>query len=158
MAAELDSVWSTCIRKKVGSIVIDGDGIILATGRNGAPIGMPHCYEINKNPGERCKYCIHSERNTINHAAKRGTSLANSTIITLYRPCEGCAKDIIQAGIIAVYYRWDYDSDDNKQYVFDLFKRATVYYEQLDFTSQEQEFSEWLEIWSRSMLQNTYSQ
>src|SRR3954463_16309245 len=39
------SLRSTCMRGHVGCVVTDADGFILSTGYNGAPRGMPHCFE-----------------------------------------------------------------------------------------------------------------
>lgn len=164
MSAELESVWSTCLRKSVGTVATDADGSILSTGRNGSPIGLEHCKDINTRNDLRCPFCIHSEKNLINHAARNGVSLRGANVYTLYRPCESCAKDLVQACIGSLYYRWDYDSDNEnlhpdilnkynsaRNYVISMFNKSYIHIEQLNMTKEEAEFSEWLEIWSKSM-------
>ncbi|GAF81148.1 unnamed protein product, partial [marine sediment metagenome] len=42
---ELVSKRSTCLRRKVGAVIVQ-DKRILTTGYNGAPRGLPHCLEI----------------------------------------------------------------------------------------------------------------
>jgi dCMP deaminase len=60
---------STCIRRKVGAILVK-DRNILATGYNGAPSGIPHCLDIgclreemSVPSGERHELCrgLHAE-------------------------------------------------------------------------------------------------
>jgi len=107
---------STCIRQKVGAIIVK-DKRILATGYNGAPSGMDHCLEIGclrerlKVPsGERQELCrgLHAEQNAIIQAAKFGICIEGSTLYTTHCPCITCAKMIINAGIRKVIYGKEY--------------------------------------------------
>ncbi|MEO0101886.1 MAG: deaminase, partial [candidate division WOR-3 bacterium] len=57
--AQMVSERSTCLRRKVGAILVK-DKRILATGYNGAPTGLKHCAEtgclrerLGLKPGER---------------------------------------------------------------------------------------------------------
>ncbi|MFO8110241.1 MAG: cytidine/deoxycytidylate deaminase family protein [Thermoplasmata archaeon] len=43
--AELVSERSTCLRRKVGAVLVK-DKMVLSTGYNGAPKGLPHCEEL----------------------------------------------------------------------------------------------------------------
>ena len=61
--AEVVRKRSTCLRRKVGAIIVK-DSRILATGYNGAPAGVPHCGEVgclraqlNVPSGERHELC-----------------------------------------------------------------------------------------------------
>ncbi|HIP25683.1 MAG TPA: cytidine deaminase [Archaeoglobus profundus] len=107
---------STCIRQKVGAIIVK-DKRILATGYNGAPSGMDHCLDIGclreelKVPsGERQELCrgLHAEQNAIIQAAKFGISIEGSILYTTHCPCITCAKMIINAGIKKVVYGKEY--------------------------------------------------
>lgn len=108
---------STCIRRKVGAILVK-DKRILATGYNGAPSGLKHCEEIgclretsSIASGERHELCrgLHAEQNVIVQAAYYGISIANSDLFCTNKPCAICAKLIINAGIKRVYFEADYN-------------------------------------------------
>ena len=67
--AHVVSKRSTCIRRKVGAILVK-DKHILSTGYNGAPKGLKHCSEVgclreeqNVPSGERYELCesVHAE-------------------------------------------------------------------------------------------------
>jgi dCMP deaminase len=110
--AHLVAQRSTCLRRKVGAILVK-DRRILATGYNGAPTGLKHCLEIGclreklKIPsGERHELCrgLHAEQNVIIQAAYHGISVANSVLYCTNMPCIICSKMLINAGIRTIYY------------------------------------------------------
>jgi dCMP deaminase len=103
---------STCVRRKVGSILVKNKRI-LATGYNGAPTGVPHCLdvgclreEMGIPSGERHELCrgLHAEQNAILQAAHHGVSIDGADIYCTNLPCVICTKMIINAGIRRVYY------------------------------------------------------
>ena len=105
--ARLVSKRSTCLRRKVGALVVK-DRRILATGYNGTPSGIKHCSEVgclrekmNIPSGERHELCrgLHAEQNVLLQASLHGVSLKGSTIYVTNQPCIICAKMIINAGI-----------------------------------------------------------
>ncbi len=105
--AKLVSKRSTCLRRKVGALVVK-DRRILATGYNGTPSGIKHCLETGcmrdklKIPsGERHELCrgLHAEQNVLLQASLHGVSLKGSTIYVTNQPCIICTKMIINAGI-----------------------------------------------------------
>lgn len=146
---ELDLIrqWSTCQRGRVASALVNRDSVILVPARNGTPYGQPTCRELGADPRERCQYCIHSEKNVINHAARLGVQTQGHDIFTLKRPCIGCANDIVQANISGVYYREDYDTDNQRDYVMGMFKERGIFVRQLEPTTEELSFSKMLEDW-----------
>jgi len=88
---------STCLRRKVGAILVR-DKRILATGYNGAPRGLPHCAEVgclreqmNVPSGERHELCrgLHAEMNAIVQAACHGTAIAGSDLYSTTRTGRG---------------------------------------------------------------------
>ena len=96
---------STCLRAKVGVVVVR-DNRIIATGYAGSPKGMPHCEDVGCLPGPDggCIKTVHAEANTIAFAAKYGVALEGSSLYTTLAPCYACSKLIINAGIVAVIY------------------------------------------------------
>lgn len=107
----------TCMRAQVGALAVRDDRVI-ETGYNGAPAGMPHCRHPKEEWGAgyasspqakayaaellTCQIAIHAEANLICHAAKHGSSLIGTTIITTLSPCVACARMLIQCGISKV--------------------------------------------------------
>ncbi|MCK4437207.1 cytidine/deoxycytidylate deaminase family protein [bacterium] len=105
--AELISKRSTCLRRRVGAVIVK-ERRILSTGYNGAPAGLPHCDEVGcirmekKIPaGERHELCrgLHAEQNAIIQAALYGVSIKEAIIYATHHPCSVCAKMIINAGL-----------------------------------------------------------
>ncbi len=100
---------STCLRRQIGALVVNGD-VIISTGYNGNPRGMPHCEEIgcirdelNIPSGERTEICtgVHAEMNALIFAGK---DARGGTLYTTIVPCSSCAKMIINAGLTRVVY------------------------------------------------------
>jgi len=117
--AELVSNRSTCIKRKVGAVLVK-DSHVLSTGYNGAPVGLTHC---NKNTcirkdlpdGHKPEFCrgVHAEINCIIQAALHGTLISGNLVIyTTTFPCIDCLKIIINAGIQKVVYKEDYFMDN----------------------------------------------
>jgi len=107
---------STCIRKgrQIGTVIANELHEIVATGYNGNPRGMKHCFETGCvrekqgiPSGEKAEVCtaVHSEQNALIQA---GTRARNGTIYTMFNPCNTCAKMIANAGIQRVVYHVDY--------------------------------------------------
>jgi len=104
---QLVSERSTCLRRKVGAIIVK-DKRIISTGYNGAPRNLRHCLEIGcmreqmEIPsGERHEMCrgAHAEQNAIIQAASSGVGMEGATMYCTTAPCSTCAKMIINAGI-----------------------------------------------------------
>ncbi len=109
---------STCLRVKVGSVIVRDDQIV-ATGYVGAPRKTKDCFERGeclrnklKIPhGERYELCrsVHAEMNAIINAARAGVSVLGGTIYIYVEdregnrvdalPCFICKKMIINAGL-----------------------------------------------------------
>ena len=82
--------------------------MVLTTGYNGAPRGLPHAAEVGclrdklgVPSGERHELCrgLHAEQNAIIQASLYGISVKESTIYVTNQPCVICAKMLINAGI-----------------------------------------------------------
>lgn len=120
--AELVSTRSTCLRRRVGAVVVK-EKRVLSTGYNGAPKGLKHCKEVgcvreqnNIEPGTRHELCrgVHAEQNAVIQAAYFGVSIKDGTIYSTAFPCVLCSKILVNAGIREVVYKDDYIDDLSK--------------------------------------------
>ena len=103
---------SNCSRRHVGAVIVV-DKAIIATGYNGTPMGVTNCADggcprcaSDAPPGQgydTC-LCVHAEQNAIVLAARHGNATDGGVLYATLRPCFGCAKEAIQAGIRAVVY------------------------------------------------------
>jgi len=128
--AELVSTRSTCLRRKVGAVIVKNKQV-LATGYNGAPSGITHCSKIGcmreklKVPsGERHELCraLHAEQNAFLQAARHGVSLEGATLYITTQPCSICAKMIINVGIKNIIIQGTYPD----KLALDFLKEAGV--------------------------------
>jgi dCMP deaminase len=111
--AEVVATRSSCLRRHVGAVLVKNRQI-LATGYNGVPRGIAHCDErgclrdqLGIPSGERYELCrgLHAEQNAIIQAAYHGAAVNGAEVYTTLQPCVTCAKTLINAGIVAVYFR-----------------------------------------------------
>lgn len=114
--AELVKERSTCLRRKVGAVIVLNNRI-LTTGYNGAPPGASHCEDVgclrekmNIPSGERHELCraLHAEQNAVIQGAKYGISIEGATIYTTTYPCVICSKILIASGIKRIVYSGGY--------------------------------------------------
>lgn len=118
--AVLVSKRATCLRRKVGAVLIK-DKRILATGYNGAPSGLKDCLEIGYclreklgvPSGQRHELCrgLHAEQNVLIQAALHGISTKDSALYLTNQPCIICAKMLINAGIKEIVMAGDYPDE-----------------------------------------------
>lgn len=119
--AQLVATRATCLRRTVGAVIVR-DKRILATGYNGAPNGVPHCFELPGGclreamhipSGQRQELCrgLHAEQNAILQASAFGVSLKGSEIYVTHQPCVTCAKMLINAGITRVVFIGSYPDE-----------------------------------------------
>ncbi|MCX5865745.1 MAG: cytidine/deoxycytidylate deaminase family protein [Desulfurivibrionaceae bacterium] len=113
---EMVAQRSTCLRRKVGAILVR-DKRIIATGYNGAPAKVSHCLDIGClreqqgiPSGERHELCrgLHAEQNSIIQAALHGFSIEGATLYCTNMPCSICSKMLINARIEKIYYKEGY--------------------------------------------------
>ena len=115
--AYLASKRSTCLRRKVGAIIVV-DNQIISTGYNGAPKHVRHCIEtgclrekLNVPSGERHELCrgVHAEQNAVIQAAVNGTSIRGAVVYCTNQPCVICSKILINAEIRTIYIAEPYE-------------------------------------------------
>lgn len=106
MLAETVSLKSKDRSTKVGAVVVGPDHELLSSGFNGFPRGVDDDHP-GRDAGRERKYLFtaHAEANAVFQAARHGVRLKGASIYITHPPCAECAKAIIQAGIIEVWYR-----------------------------------------------------
>lgn len=123
--AYLVSQRSTCLRRKVGAVLVK-DKRILATGYNGAPSKITHCEvvgclreKLGVPSGERHELCrgLHAEQNVLLQAAIYGVSTKDSVLYITNAPCSICAKMLINAGIKEIVFVDDYPDKMAKEFL-----------------------------------------
>lgn len=105
-----------CVLWHVGAVLVQGRQII-ATGYNGTPRGVDNCGEggcarctkkkkgiLQRGEEKGTCICVHAEINAILQSAYNGISTKGSTMYTTTSPCMLCAKEMMNAGVRAVYY------------------------------------------------------
>lgn len=114
--ARVVATRSTCLRRQVGAVVVKNRQI-LTTGYNGVPRGLAHCAErgclreqLGVPSGERHELCrgLHAEQNAIIQAAYHGVAIQGAEIYSTHQPCVVCAKMLVNAEIVAVYFSGPY--------------------------------------------------
>lgn len=137
--AHLVSTWTSCYTpgRAIGAVIVK-DKLVMTTGYNGAPAGLPTCKErgecLRRKLGvasgthaEIC-YAVHAEQNAIIQAARLGVSIDGATLYCTHQPCSLCTRMIINAGIRRVVYEQGYPDDFSLQ----LFHDAQIPIEQYD--------------------------
>ena len=114
--ARVVSTRSSCLRRQVGAVLVKNRQI-LATGYNGVPRGLRHCDErgclrdeLGIPAGERHELCrgLHAEQNAIIQAAYHGVAIRGAEIYCTHQPCAVCAKMLVNADVVAVYFSGAY--------------------------------------------------
>lgn len=108
---------SNCLRSAYGTLIVK-DYRIITTGYNGTPHGIKNCIdggcercrrrekgEIQTHEYQESCICVHAEQNAIVQAAYMGSSTKGTTMYSTISPCSGCAKLIINAGIIRFVFQ-----------------------------------------------------
>lgn len=114
------SEWSSCLRRKVGAVLVKNNHII-ATGYNGAPSNVISCTQRNCcirdenhiEHGTRQEFCyaVHAEQNAICQAAKFGANTEGSILYCTHSPCSVCAKILINAGVKRIVFKELYNDE-----------------------------------------------
>ena len=82
--------------------------------------GMDHCeHEEWENP---CEIAVHAEANAIAFASRYGMATQGAELFVTHAPCHTCAKLVVNAGIVRVYYSHEFRS----MHGVDLLEQAGV--------------------------------
>lgn len=153
--ARLTAARSKGVRLKVGSVVTDSNGDLVATGYNGTIRGFhtntleeriyqeefsfsdssyPYfdevngkCYRLVTNEN----ISVHSEQNLIAHAARRGISIAGGTVFGTHSPCTKCTQLLIQCGIVEMVFLEKYRLHDAVESLYGQYIKLTHWSEDI---------------------------
>lgn len=123
--AKLVSKRSTCLRRKVGAVIVKRRRI-LATGYNGTPTDITHCEitgclreQLKIPSGQRHELCrgLHAEQNALLQASLYGISLEGAALYCTNQPCVICVKMLINAGIKEVAIQEGYPDRLARQFL-----------------------------------------
>jgi deoxycytidylate deaminase len=121
--ARVVSTRATCPRAQIGTVLVDKNRRIIATGFNGAPPNQPHCDEVGCEMfADHCTTAVHSEINAVDDAVERlgsrregNPSREEQTPLGQYAPtayvfgdrpiCSHCAREMKRAGVVEVKTR-----------------------------------------------------
>lgn len=125
--AGMVSSRSTCDRRNVGAVIVKNK-VVLSTGYNGAPRGLPHCDDAGHEIVDgHCVRTVHGEANAIAQAARNGISIEGACLYLTHSPCYDCFKMIVNTGISEIKYSSFYMSRyEASKTVLTLAKKAGV--------------------------------
>jgi len=110
--ALLVSERSTCLRRKVGAVLINKRKHVLATGYNGVASGQPHCLDIpcigaNSASGTDLDLCeaVHAEQNALLQC--RNVFEIDTCYVTV-SPCMTCTKLLLNTSCQTIIFEEDY--------------------------------------------------
>lgn len=81
---------------------------------------------------------LHSEINAIANAAKRGVCTMGAVMFVTRYPCEACARAIVSAGIMTVYYGREQEISEYTKQILDA--GGVEYYHVYDWKASDVEF------------------
>lgn len=114
MTAKLAGVMGTCLKRRVGSVVVKNKRVI-STGFNGAPPGLPHCTEVGcliiEGESDSCNRILHSEHNAV---LQDSGNMEGASLYVSFLPCLNCMKTIISAKMGEIVYEKDPPIDKEK--------------------------------------------
>lgn len=110
--AHVVSLRATCRRRRVGCVLVNSLGHVIATGYNGPPRGMRHCIDhpcagAGAPPGQGLELCqaIHAEQNALIQCFD--TNMIH-TCYTTDSPCMHCVKMLMNTSCQRVVFSRDY--------------------------------------------------
>jgi dCMP deaminase len=119
--AVVTSLRGTCLRRKVGCVLLDNQGQVMSTGYNGVPSGMPHCGEqgctcsaAKSASGTNLDGCqaVHAEQNALLQCRDVGS--IRSAYVTC-SPCMTCTKLLMNTGCQEIFFLEEYPASGAKE-------------------------------------------
>ena len=111
---------SNCLRGGTGAVLVVRDAPVLQA-CNGTPLGATPCSEggcprcasdIPSRQGYESCACVHAEANVVALAARAGIQTEGGKLFCTLRPCLGCLKLLIQAGVREVVFAETFTLDE----------------------------------------------
>lgn len=117
MQAYATATRSSCVRRKVGCIVVNDMNRVVSCGYNGQVSGFVHCdaetcARKDCRSGENLDWCraVHAEQNAITYAAGTSVNLSHCKWYCTTMPCIHCFKLILSLNPKLIMFREGYDS------------------------------------------------
>ena len=111
-AVNLGNNRGTCIRRKVGCVLVNHRGKLLSTGYNGPPSQEPHCIDhpcagSGLPSGEGLSHCeaVHAELNALLQCSD--IREINTCYVTC-SPCIDCVKILMNTSCLRIVFRFNY--------------------------------------------------
>ena len=140
--AEAAAETSSAVRLKVGCCVVKNNAVI-AVSYNGLPSFLdgsvedkvylagggawldvdevleayPYKDDVDRYKLVTKKECRHAEKNSLLALAKSNESAIGASLFCTHACCELCSIDIIDSGVVKVYYRKEYRSTEGLEYL-----------------------------------------
>ncbi|KAK2053615.1 hypothetical protein LY76DRAFT_629416 [Colletotrichum caudatum] len=124
--AELASLRSNCMKRRVGAVLVGREKRVISTGYNGTPRGLRNCSDggcarcnsgNSSGVGLATCLCIHAEENALLEAG-RDRIRDGAVLYCDTCPCLTCSIKICQVGIEEVVYAHGYSMDTETAAVF----------------------------------------
>lgn len=119
-AADIYSANSHAKRLKVGAVLMKGDTPI-SLGWNGRLPGQSNeCEDVQPDGSLKTRLDVrHAEINALNKLHRSNESALNAVMFCTHAACIQCAADMVQAGIRAFVYTYDYRDREGIKYLLD---------------------------------------
>lgn len=129
--AALAATRGTCARRKVGCIIVNKLGHVLATGYNGVAKGQPHCIDTacpgaNLPSGQGLELCeaIHAEQNALLQC--RDVNDIETCYIT-NSPCITCVKLLMNTSCRRIVFIEPYAHNESAKNLWQSYHPANVW-------------------------------
>ena len=106
---------SEAIRLKVAACLIK-NGNPICFGTNGTPPGWPSNV-CEGEDGKTLPEVLHAEVQCLNKLRKINETSIGATLLITHSPCIVCSREIVDAGIQQVFYKYDYRCDEGLKYL-----------------------------------------
>lgn len=118
----LATAWSlraTCARRKVGCVLMDSSGYLLASGYNGPPSGFPHCTSnpcpgVGHASGTALELCLATHAET-NACLRLADPRAVDTCYTTTSPCSACTSLLLNTSCRRIVYIEEYPHEEARR-------------------------------------------
>ena len=113
---EVFAETSEARRLKVGACLIK-NGNPIAFGVNGTIPGWETNECEDENGNTKADVVLHAEIQSLNKLRKINESSVGATLLVTHACCLRCAHEVVDSGIVAVYYKHDYRCSDGIEYL-----------------------------------------